>query len=600
MRLVKAAPKAATSPTISAQPQGLQLTYGYTAGSLSVTATAATDTTYNDLTYQWYSNTTNSTEGGTAITENGTSATYTIPIGKTAGTTEYYYCVVTATRNDNGQTATATSSVATVSVSAADPATPTNLTATYGQTLADVTLPDDWAWAVETTTSVGNAGTNTFKANYTAPNANYNSKTDVDVEVTVEKANAVAATVSANNRTYDGTEKPLVTVDNSTLMGGTMHYALGENATTAPADNLYTTSIPSKTDAGTYYVWYKAVGDANHNDSEPQKVTSTIAKKDEPAPKPQPGPTPGAVALFGSGHVQGTGDVAAKASGKGIVIGTTGQSKRLEQLTVSLPKDTNGGIEYRGHLQGIGWGEWVQGGKPCGTTGESRRMEAVQMRLTGALAWTHSVWYRVHSQTWGTLGWARDGQAAGTAGQSKRAEAIEVQVLPQGEVPEGYVEREASYVGAVSANVHLQGTGWTGASSALEFGTTGQSRRLEAVRISGPATPVSAGISYEVHAQGFGWMPAKSDGALAGTTGQSRRLEAVRVRLTGEAAKDGNYSVWYRVHSQNYGWLGWTCDGEPAGTTGLSKRAEAIDVQVLPQGQVPRGYDASKAACVNG
>jgi hypothetical protein len=41
-------------------------------------------------------------------------------------------------------------------------------------------------------------------------------------------------------------------------------------------------------------------------------------------------------------------------------------------------------------------------------------------------------------------------------------------------------------------------------------------------------------------------------------------------------------------------------DGALAGTTGLAKRAEAIDVQVLPQSQVPRGYDAGKAACVNG
>ena len=95
-------------------------------------------------------------------------------------------------------------------------------------------------------------------------------------------------------------------------------------------------------------------------------------------------------------------------------------------------------------------------------------------------------------------------------------------------------------------------------------------------------------------------MPAAANGAQAGTTGQARRLEAVRISLTGEAAKKGNYSVWYRVHSQTFGWLGWTCDGEPAGTTGLAKRAEAIDVQVLPQGQEPRGYDASKAACVNG
>ncbi|MDO4798768.1 MAG: hypothetical protein Q4A01_12205 [Coriobacteriales bacterium] len=80
---------------------------------------------------------------------------------------------------------------------------------------------------------------------------------------------------------------------------------------------------------------------------------------------------------------------------------------------------------------------------------------------------------------------------------------------------------------------------------------------------------------------------------------ESRRVEAIKVTLTGDMAKDGAFSVWYRVHSQNYGWLGWACDGDPAGTTGLSKRAEAIEVQVLPQDQVPAGYDASVPACVS-
>ncbi len=322
-------------------------------------------------------------------------------------------------------------------------------------------------------------------------------------------------------------------------------------------------------------------------------VSSTFSKKTGPTPEPE-----GFVALTGSGHEQGIGEVAAKAKGKGILIGTTGESKRLEQFSLALPKDTNGGIEYRAHLQGTGWADWVADGAPCGTAGQSRRVEAVQMRLTGKVADTHSVWYRAHCQTFGWLGWACDGQAAGTAGQSKRSEAIEVQVLPKGQVPEGYAEDQASYVGAATADVHVQGAGWTGAGSALEFGTTGQGRRLEAVRLSVPNQPVDGGVSYEVHAQGRGWMPAAADGALAGTEGQSRRLEAGRISLTGDLAGQGNYSVWYRVHSQTYGWLGWARDGEPAGTTGLSKRAEAIDVQVLPQGQVPRDYDASKAACV--
>ena len=86
----------------------------------------------------------------------------------------------------------------------------------------------------------------------------------------------IAAEVTANNRTYDGSEKPLVTVDDSTLVGGTMQYALGMDATTAPTAG-WGASIPTATDAGTYYVWYKVVGDASHTDSEPACVTVTIA-----------------------------------------------------------------------------------------------------------------------------------------------------------------------------------------------------------------------------------------------------------------------------------------------------------------------------------
>ena len=85
---------------------------------------------------------------------------------------------------------------------------------------------------------------------------------------TISEADAVAATVTANNRTYDGTDKALVNVTGE-AEGGEMQYALGENATTAPANNLYSTSIPTGTAPGTYYVWYKVVADSNHNDTDP-------------------------------------------------------------------------------------------------------------------------------------------------------------------------------------------------------------------------------------------------------------------------------------------------------------------------------------------
>jgi len=44
--------------------------------------------------------------------------------------------------------------------------------------------------------------------------------------------------------------------------GGTMQYSLTENGT-------YSQDIPTGTDAGTYTVWYRVIGDENHNDTAP-------------------------------------------------------------------------------------------------------------------------------------------------------------------------------------------------------------------------------------------------------------------------------------------------------------------------------------------
>lgn len=99
-----------------------------------------------------------------------------------------------------------------------------------------------------------------------------------EVALTVGKAYPTAAAVTANNRKYDGTKKPLVTVDESILVGGTMQYALGKDAKTAPEEG-WSETIPSAAEKGTYYVWYMVKGDDNHNDSAPQSVTVTISEK---------------------------------------------------------------------------------------------------------------------------------------------------------------------------------------------------------------------------------------------------------------------------------------------------------------------------------
>jgi hypothetical protein len=76
-----------TEPTIATQPTGATYTTGATATALKVVASG------DDLTYQWYSNTSNSTSGATKI-NGATNSTYT-PSTSTTGT-KYYYCIVSS------------------------------------------------------------------------------------------------------------------------------------------------------------------------------------------------------------------------------------------------------------------------------------------------------------------------------------------------------------------------------------------------------------------------------------------------------------------------------------------------------------------------
>ncbi|WP_166240938.1 S-layer homology domain-containing protein [Paenibacillus turpanensis] len=99
----------AEAPTIVTQPEDRSVSTG-SAANLSVAATAS-----GTLTYQWYSNTENSTAGGTLLT-GATSSTFSAPTNVTG--TVYYYVEVTNTNNSmtGMKTATATSSAAKVTV----------------------------------------------------------------------------------------------------------------------------------------------------------------------------------------------------------------------------------------------------------------------------------------------------------------------------------------------------------------------------------------------------------------------------------------------------------------------------------------------------
>ena len=116
------------------------------------------------------------------------------------------------------------------------------------------------------------AGNHTFRFSATCDGYEKMSK---DIIIAVQKAsigaNRITPPTAQENLTYTGREQALITAG-SVTSGGTMQYSLTENGTYSP-------DIPTGTDAGAYTVWYRVIGDENHNDTAPASVAVSIRQK---------------------------------------------------------------------------------------------------------------------------------------------------------------------------------------------------------------------------------------------------------------------------------------------------------------------------------
>lgn len=131
------------------------------------------------------------------------------------------------------------------------------------------------------------------------------------------------------------------------------------------------------------------------------------------------------------------------------------------------------GVVYRSHVQNYAWLTWVSNDTMTGSTGQSRRAEAFQIKLNN-LPTGIGICYDVDSRTFGWSGQACNGQMAGTTSQNKRAERIKI---------------------------------W----------------------LTGNTAP-GCSVNYRVHMGGSGWQLPRSNGGIAGVDGD--RIEALEVSLT--------------------------------------------------------------------
>jgi uncharacterized protein YjdB len=137
-------------------------------------------------------------------------------------------------------------------------------------------------------------------------------------------------------------------------------------------------------------------------------------------------------------HIQSIGDKNYPSASGVTILGTSGQSLRLESMTLAL-KDPpySGTLQYETHVQSIGWQGVKASGERAGTTGQSLRLEAIRISLTGSMTSRYDVYYRTHIQNFGWTGWAKNGQSCGSAGYSYRMEAMQIVIIPRGGVAPG-------------------------------------------------------------------------------------------------------------------------------------------------------------------
>ena len=247
-------------------------------------------------------------------------------------------------------------------------------------------------------------------------------------------------------------------------------------------------------------------------------------------------------------------------------------------MTLSAPEPSvanNTTLTYCAHVQDYGWMNPVTSNQVAGTTGQSKRVEALKVSLTGELANQYDVIYRVHVQDIGWQNWVRNGRIAGTTGQSKRIEAIQIYLRNRADrVKIENVDKTVSY------SAHVQDYGWLNAVTNGNIGgTVGQSKRMEAIQVSLSDDMLEYGdVNVQAHVQDYGWLGTVGNGQTAGTTGQNKRLEGLKITLTDELAN--HYDIYYRAHVGNIGWLGWTKNGGIAGSVGCNRRIEAVQIAI--------------------
>lgn len=144
---------------------------------------------------------------------------------------------------------------------------------------------------------------------------------------------------------------------------------------------------------------------------------------------------------------------------------------RMQYIADEANKIILGKLKYQGHVSYIGWMDWVGNGQLCGTTGQSKGLEALRIDYPEeiqeiAVHVAYDGWKYYEKPTKDTI--------IGTTGEFKSIEDIRIKALKEDGSPR------------FKFRVHIAMYGWTPwtlSDGISTLGSVGQSLQLEAIEI---------------------------------------------------------------------------------------------------------------------
>lgn len=303
-------------------------------------------------------------------------------------------------------------------------------------------------------------------------------------------------------------------------------------------------------------------------------------------------------------HVQNIGWQGYVKDGK--LSGTEGKSLRLEAIQIKLDNaPENVKIKYQTHIQNIGWQEWKEDGNLSGTEGKSLRLEALKIELENTEE--YSVMYRVHVQNIGWQEWKIDGEIAGTEGKSLRLEAIEIKIVERVKRAKLNVEtgvNKTEYYTNDEKTINI--SGWRMANfSNNEIEVYIDNQQLEKDKISYTQRKdviskiLGYGTEKENPTPGFNF---KVDLTQLDEGTHTIKIRVVTPEKTTIEEKtytfkiDNQIHILYESQIQNIGWQASKKDGQLSGTEGKSLRLNALKIQLV---NAPKGAQVKYRAFIN-